>query len=115
MFLQLLLAGLDVGHGCTGLATVPLELQILGLVGFATGMGLTTWAIMVKLRCAGSTLAAISLGTTCQSTSRAPVDAVHATTVMPIARFQAPLHIPSRSPGASFAPTIMVGGKIKSP
>ena len=44
-----------------------------------------------------------------------PVDTVHATTVMPIARFQAPLHIPSRSPGASVAPTIMVGGKINPP
>jgi hypothetical protein len=29
-------------------ATVPLALQILGLVGFAMGMGLTTWAMPVN-------------------------------------------------------------------
>lgn len=41
MFVQLLLAGLDVGR-LHWSATVPLALQILGLVGFATGMGLTS-------------------------------------------------------------------------
>ena len=45
----------------------------------------------------------------------APVDTVHATTEIPIARFQALPPHPSRSPGASFAPTIMAGAKIKSP
>ena len=34
---------------------------------------------------------------------------------LPIARFQVPPPHPSRSPGASFAPTIMAGAKIKSP
>ena len=47
MFVQLLLAGLDVGR-LHWSATVPLALQILGLVGFATGMGLTTWAMLVN-------------------------------------------------------------------
>ena len=41
MFAQLLLAGLDVGR-LQWSATVPFPLQILGLVGFAMGMGLTT-------------------------------------------------------------------------
>ena len=47
MFVQLLLAGLDVGR-LHWSATVPLPLQILGLVGFAAGMGLTTWAMLVN-------------------------------------------------------------------
>ena len=47
MFVQLLLAGLDVGR-LHWSATVPLALQILGLVGFATGMGITTWAMLVN-------------------------------------------------------------------
>jgi protein-S-isoprenylcysteine O-methyltransferase Ste14 len=47
MFVQLLLAGLDVGR-LHWSATVPLALQILGLTGFATGMGLTTWAMLVN-------------------------------------------------------------------
>ena len=47
MFVQLLLAGLDVGR-LHWSATVPLPLQILGLVGFAMGMGLTTWAMLVN-------------------------------------------------------------------
>jgi hypothetical protein len=45
MFAQLLLAGLDVGR-LHWSATVPLPLQILGLIGFAMGMGLTTWAML---------------------------------------------------------------------
>ena len=44
-----------------------------------------------------------------------PVDTLHATTAIPVARFQAPLHTLSRSPGASFAPTTITGVKIKSP
>ncbi len=47
MFVQLLLAGLDVGR-LHWSASVPLALQILGLVGFAMGMGLTTWAMLVN-------------------------------------------------------------------
>src|SRR5271157_5197533 len=47
MFVQLLLAGLDVGR-LHWSATVPFPLQILGLVGFAIGMGLTTWAMLVN-------------------------------------------------------------------
>jgi protein-S-isoprenylcysteine O-methyltransferase Ste14 len=47
MFVQLLLAGLDVGR-LHWSATVPLPLQILGVVGFATGMGLTTLAMLVN-------------------------------------------------------------------
>ncbi len=47
MFVQLLLAGLDVGR-LHWSATVPFPLQILGLVGFAMGMGLTTWAMLVN-------------------------------------------------------------------
>jgi protein-S-isoprenylcysteine O-methyltransferase Ste14 len=47
MFVQLLLAGLDVGR-LHWSATVPFPLQILGLVGFAAGMGLTTWAMLVN-------------------------------------------------------------------
>ena len=39
MFAQLLLAGLDVGR-LNWSATVPFPLQILGLIGFAIGMGL---------------------------------------------------------------------------
>ena len=39
IFVQLLLAGLDVGR-LHWSATVPLALQILGLVGFATGIGI---------------------------------------------------------------------------
>jgi protein-S-isoprenylcysteine O-methyltransferase Ste14 len=46
-FVQLLLAGLDVGR-LHWSATVPLALQVLGLVGFAMGMGLTTWAMLVN-------------------------------------------------------------------
>ena len=34
---------------------------------------------------------------------------------LPIARFQVPPPHPSRSPGVSFAPTIMAGANIKSP
>ena len=47
LFAQLLLAGLDVGR-LHWSATVSFPLQILGLVGFATGMGLTTWAMLVN-------------------------------------------------------------------
>jgi protein-S-isoprenylcysteine O-methyltransferase Ste14 len=47
MFAQLSLAGLDVGR-LHWSATVPFPLQILGLVGFAIGMGLTTWAMLVN-------------------------------------------------------------------
>ena len=47
MFAQLLLAGLDVGR-LRWSATVPFPLQILGLIGFAIGMGLTTWAMLVN-------------------------------------------------------------------
>ena len=47
MFAQLLLAGLDVGR-LHWSATVPFTLQILGLIGFATGMGLTIWAMLVN-------------------------------------------------------------------
>ena len=47
MFAQLVLAGLDVGR-LHWLATIPFTLQILGLIGFATGMALTTWAMLVN-------------------------------------------------------------------
>jgi protein-S-isoprenylcysteine O-methyltransferase Ste14 len=47
MFAQLLLAGLDVGR-LHWSANVPFTLQILGLIGFAMGMGLTTWAMLVN-------------------------------------------------------------------
>ena len=47
IFAQLLLAGLDVGR-LHWSATVPFTLQILGLIGFAMGMGLTTWAMLVN-------------------------------------------------------------------
>jgi protein-S-isoprenylcysteine O-methyltransferase Ste14 len=47
IFMQLLLAGLDVGR-LHWSATVPLALQILGLIGFTTGMGITTWAMLVN-------------------------------------------------------------------
>jgi protein-S-isoprenylcysteine O-methyltransferase Ste14 len=47
MFAQLLLAGLDVGR-LHWSATVPFPLQILGLIGFAMGMGLTTSAMLVN-------------------------------------------------------------------
>ena len=47
MFAQLLLAGLGVGR-LHWSATVPFTLQILGLIGFAMGMGLTTWAMLVN-------------------------------------------------------------------
>ena len=47
VFVQLLLAGLDVGR-LHWSATVPLALQILGLIGFAAGMGITTWAMLVN-------------------------------------------------------------------
>ena len=47
MFAQLLLAGLDVGRMHWS-ATVPFPLQILGLIGFAIGMGFTTWAMLVN-------------------------------------------------------------------
>ena len=47
MFAQLLLAGLDVGR-LHWSATVPFPLQILGLIGFAMGMALTTWAMLVN-------------------------------------------------------------------
>ena len=47
MFAQLSLAGLDVGR-LHWSATVPFTLQILGLIGFAMGMGLTTWAMLVN-------------------------------------------------------------------
>ena len=47
MFAQFLLAGLDVGR-LHWSATVPFPLQILGLIGFAIGMGLTTWAMLVN-------------------------------------------------------------------
>ena len=44
-----------------------------------------------------------------------PVDTLHATTAIPVARFQASLRTLHRSPRASFAPTIITGVKIKSP
>ena len=47
MFAQLLLAGLDVGR-LHWSATVPFTLQFLGLIGFAMGMALTTWAMLVN-------------------------------------------------------------------
>jgi len=47
MFVQLLLAGLDVGR-LHWSATIPFPLQILGLMGFTVGMGLTTWAMLVN-------------------------------------------------------------------
>jgi protein-S-isoprenylcysteine O-methyltransferase Ste14 len=47
IFVQLLLAGLDVGR-LHWSATVSVALQILGLAGFATGMGITTWAMLVN-------------------------------------------------------------------
>ena len=47
VFVQLLLAGLDVGR-LHWSATVPLALQILGLIGFAAGLGITTWAMLVN-------------------------------------------------------------------
>ena len=47
MFAQLLLAGLDVGR-LHWSPTVPFPLQILGLIGFAMGLGLTTWAMLVN-------------------------------------------------------------------
>jgi protein-S-isoprenylcysteine O-methyltransferase Ste14 len=47
IFAQLLLAGLDVGR-LHWSATVPFTLQILGLIGFAIGMGLTTWSMLVN-------------------------------------------------------------------
>ena len=47
VFAQLLLAGLDVGR-LHWSATVPLPLQILGLAGFAMGMRLTTWAMLLN-------------------------------------------------------------------
>jgi protein-S-isoprenylcysteine O-methyltransferase Ste14 len=47
MFAQLALAGLDVGH-LHWSATVPFSLQLFGLVGFAMGMALTTWAMLVN-------------------------------------------------------------------
>src|SRR5208337_4476916 len=47
MFVQLLLAGLDVGR-LHWSATIPFPLQILGLIGLAMGMGLTTWAMLVN-------------------------------------------------------------------
>jgi hypothetical protein len=43
----LLLAGLNVGR-LHWSATVPFTLQILGLIGFAMGMALTTWAMLVN-------------------------------------------------------------------
>jgi protein-S-isoprenylcysteine O-methyltransferase Ste14 len=47
MFAQLLFAGLDVGR-LHWSATVPFPLQILGLVGFTIGMGLTIWAMLAN-------------------------------------------------------------------
>ena len=47
IFAQLLLAGLDVGR-LHWSATVPFTLQILGLIGFAMGMAMTTWAMLVN-------------------------------------------------------------------
>ncbi len=47
MFAQLLLAGLDFGR-LHWSATAPFPLQILGLIGFAIGTGLTTWAMLVN-------------------------------------------------------------------
>ena len=44
-----------------------------------------------------------------------PVDTPHVATEIPIARFRDPFRTLSRPPGASFAPTIKVGAKIKSP
>ena len=50
-----------------------------------------------------------------QSASRSAADTLHAATKIPIARFQHPFRTLSRSPGASFAPTVVIGAKIKSP
>jgi protein-S-isoprenylcysteine O-methyltransferase Ste14 len=47
MFAQWLLAGLDVGR-LHWSATVPFPLQVLGLIGFAMGLALTTWAMLVN-------------------------------------------------------------------
>ena len=47
MFAQLLLAGLDAGR-LHWSPTVSFTLQILGLIGFAMGMALTTWAMLVN-------------------------------------------------------------------
>ena len=47
MFAQLLLAGLDVGR-LHWSAIVPFTVQILGLIGFAMGMALTNWAMLVN-------------------------------------------------------------------
>src|SRR5271166_3218633 len=44
---QILREGFDVGR-LHWSATVPFPLQILGLIGFAMGMGLTTWAMLVN-------------------------------------------------------------------
>ena len=44
-----------------------------------------------------------------------PLDTPHAATEIPIARFQDPFRTLSRPPGASFAPTVIIGAKIKSP
>ena len=52
---------------------------------------------------------------TTQSTIRPPVDTPHAATEIPNARFQDPFRTLSRPPGASFAPTVIIGAKIKSP
>jgi hypothetical protein len=50
-----------------------------------------------------------------QSTIRPPVDTPHTATEIPIARFQDPFRTLSGPPGASFAPTAIIGAKIKSP
>ena len=50
-----------------------------------------------------------------QSTIRPPLDTPHAVTEIPIARFRYPFRNLSRPPGPSFAPTIIIGAKIKSP
>ena len=50
-----------------------------------------------------------------QSTIRPPLDTPHAATEIPIARFQDPFRALSRPPGASFAPTVIIGAKSESP
>ncbi len=54
-----------------------------------------------------------------QNHANQPVDSAahtpHAATEIPIARFQDPFRTLSRSPGASFAPTVIIDAKSKSP
>jgi hypothetical protein len=49
------------------------------------------------------------------STIRPPLDTPHTATEIPIARFRDRFRNLSRPPGASFAPTVIIGAKIKPP